>query len=58
MTLVDTLLLVALAIVAAGSMALVIFAGWVALCCAADIWEARRRRRNKRAVEDATGRDL
>lgn len=25
---------------------------------AADIWEARRRRQNKRAVEDATGRDL
>jgi hypothetical protein len=52
------LLLVALAIVAAGTMALAVFLGWVALCCALDIVDARRLRARKKAVEDATGRDL
>lgn len=55
---INFLLLLALGIVGAGTVCLALFLGWVALSCALDSVEARRRRRERRTVEDATGRKL
>lgn len=55
---INFLLLLALGIVGAGTVCLALFLGWVALSCALDVVDERLRRREKRAVEDATGRKL